>query len=242
VLTCPVCDARLQTLDLPCPVCTAFGEDADVADQLLHQYSKSFKTRWAFRPNMDAFVATVNRWLYQQPGLFDVYPELHLSPTGTVREATLTCRGTSRDPGLVFQLHRLPLATGGPFPIRRRDLGEALNDWADRHPEHDLVGRFVLDPAGVPMEVWILSVVPREVATLPAEPEEPAGFMGVHRLPGPILLTWGALFTASAIAALQPVVVLTSVPIAAFGGWLTRRFPLWRRRSRVPAPQQATTR
>lgn len=45
MLRCPSCDAFLQTLDLPCPVCASLGEDLHAASNLVHEYSKTFETR-----------------------------------------------------------------------------------------------------------------------------------------------------------------------------------------------------
>jgi hypothetical protein len=228
-----VCGFPLQTLDLPCPSCEA-EDGTDGPTTTLREFSKSFKTRHFFRTDTDGFVATLNSWLHQQPGLVNVSPMLHWNIQHVVRGATLTCWASLDPSPVVFQFHRLKLSSGGPFKAQRADLASALNDWSDAHPDHKRVSHSVYQIAGVPMECWVLSVLPRELAPSPAAAPEPRSFMGVHRTPGPLLLIIGLFFLLTGLtAAVGAAELFASALVAAAGGWSTHKFPPWRRRARA---------
>jgi len=59
--------------------------------------------------------------------------------------------------------------------------------------------------------------------------------MGVHRSPGPILLLFGLFFLLAGLtASVSATDLIASALVAAGGGWLTYKFPPWRRRMKVP--------
>lgn len=159
MVVCPQCRLVLQTLDLPCPACSEPSDVAEVDRWTLHEYSKTFRTRHLVRPNTDAFVEQVSRWMAMEPGLVHVAPVVHRDRSGVVRGATLTCLASSRPAVDTFRLFRLPLARG-VMGVRHRDLGEVLNLWADEHPDHTRVSHQVLSSAGVPVECWLLAKGP----------------------------------------------------------------------------------
>ena len=154
VVSCPHCGLVLQTLDLPCPVCSQ-SSPVDENDWTLHEYSKTFETRHLFRPKTDAFAAELNAWLAEQPGLVRVAPIIHFDSHGVVRGATLTCTASSRPALESFRLFRLPLRRFIGRP--RKDIGKDLNRWADEHPDLTRVGHQVMKSYGVPVECWVLA-------------------------------------------------------------------------------------
>jgi hypothetical protein len=170
VVSCPDCGLVLQTLDLPCPACSAPRLEFDETDWTLHEYSKTFQTRHLVRPKTDAFVAQLNLWLAEQPGLVHVAPIIHFDNHGVARGATLTCTASSRPALETFQFFRLPLHRF--FGRPRKDIGSDLNRWADRHPDLTRVSHQVTKSYGVPVECWVLArgpAVPVPQALVPPQ-------------------------------------------------------------------------
>ena len=159
MITCPHCGLVLQTLDLPCPACVDPSPNPDFDPWTLHEFSQSFRTRHLVRPRTDAFVAELNAWLANQPGLVHVAPIIHRDHHGTVSGATLTCVASSRPATETFRFFRLPLLHH-PWGVRRKDLGEVLNWWTDEYPDYTRASHQVISSSGVPIECWLLSKGP----------------------------------------------------------------------------------
>jgi hypothetical protein len=202
-----------------------------------HQFSKTFRCAWAFRPNVDQFTYEVNRWLLDQRGVRHVSPLLHRSVDG-VSGITLDCTASEADVPYVFRLHYLRLITRSVLATGRRDAGEALNDWRDAHPASTALWTDVGGGGGgngLPTDCWVLSAAPRSDAEPLVPPPAPTGFMGVQRLP---LALVSPIFALLGLAAL----VDTSAPVSsrigfgavgAIGVWAAIRFPVWKRKPRA---------
>jgi hypothetical protein len=197
-----------------------------------HQFSKTFHTRWAFRPEPERFVATLNQWLAEEAGLLAVSPLLHRAVDG-IGAATLHCTASLSEVPYVFRFDRLSLVKGTLAARPVTDLGSALNEWKDTHREADVAWYQVFSaPNGRPTECWILSAVDRADAPSIELPAPMWGFMGVQRLPVALLFP---IFLLIFIAGLVSPAETPASNFAVFGaitaalGWSFFRFPVWRR-------------
>lgn len=170
---CPECGSLLQSLDLPCSRCSSGIDQSDA--WAAHEFSKTFRTRHLIRPRTDEFVRQLNVWLAHQPGLLHVSFVVHRDRQGTVRGVTLTCVASSLPVLVTFQFHRLVLLRKS-VGWSHVDPGEALNTWAENHPDRTRVGHVVLSAAGVPTECWLLSKgsLPDATVWAPAEKGAPS--------------------------------------------------------------------
>jgi hypothetical protein len=159
VLKCPDCDAPIQTLDLPCPVCV---ERAARGNDLEHAFSKTFEIRTAYRYHPDELVQNVNRFLWDERGLRRLGAHVHLDRQGLVGGITLHCvSGPEPSPSAV-QFARVRLVDGSLVTRRRKDLGEALNGWSDENPAARRLNNWVITMNGRPVETWIMYATPRD--------------------------------------------------------------------------------
>jgi len=154
-LTCPECGSRIQTLDLPCPFCTE--DQAPSPAVTLHQYSKTFEYRpKPFQYSPDVFTAQVNDWLGEQFGLANVTMTITFFQ-GRILTVTVNCTASNSPESPQVRLERVPLPSG--FLGRNRQTpGDALNEWADRHPDRRRLNYWTPVSAGAPVELWILYV------------------------------------------------------------------------------------
>jgi len=149
---CPICATPLQTLDLPCPACDI---DTPGPARIAYEYSKTFTNRTHTRYRPDEFVASLNEWLADQPGLLVVDVRVHQDRQSLVGAVTLTCRAESAPVDFQYQLERMELRSGW-LGRRRTEVGEGLNRWLDANPHRRRVNYWVLSSNGVPMDLWIL--------------------------------------------------------------------------------------
>jgi hypothetical protein len=152
-LTCPECGAPIQTLDLPCPSCPAEQESRPVVTQ----YSKTFEYKpkpFVYQP--DVFAEQVNRWLAEQVGLINVTMTISFL-LARIQTVTVNCTASNQAATPRVRIERVSLPAG--FLGRNRlSPGEALNTWADRHPDRRRLNYWTPLARGVPIELWILYV------------------------------------------------------------------------------------
>ena len=202
VITCAHCGLVLQTLDLPCPVCSLSDQRPEVDPWTLHEFSKSFRTRHLVRPEPNVFVSELNEWMANQVGLVHVAPVIHRDYHGEVSGATLTCTASSRPATEIFRFFRLPLLSK-PWGLRPKPVGEALNDWPDRYPDHTRVTHLVISSSGVPIECWVLAKGPPLI--------DGAAVWNTTKVYKPIL---GTAWTVFSMIAVLPIVITISAAIA----------------------------
>jgi hypothetical protein len=154
MLICPKCGATLQTLDSPCPECLL--EDPATHDaSSLHEYSRTFYNRTAYRYRPAVLADGMSRWLSNQDGLLGVNIIFHRDLLGLTGGATATCQASHRLTGATFRLTHIALARG--LSSRRRTTpGDALNEWAARRPAAWRLHHWIFGRVGVPIELWIL--------------------------------------------------------------------------------------
>jgi hypothetical protein len=167
VQICPQCGTPIQTLDLPCPVCASHEQERD---ELRHGFSKTFEIRTAYSYKPETLVQNVNAFLWQQHTVDRLSANLHLDRQALVRGVTLHCVAGIQPVYAAFQFTRIRLAEGYLLPRKRRDVGTALNDWAESHPSFRRVNHWVISSNGRPVEVWLLYVTPR---ALPIDSNDP---------------------------------------------------------------------
>lgn len=152
-LICPDCGAPIQTLDLPCPFCVVEQADRPVVTQ----YSKTFDYKpkpFVYQPEM--FAVRVNDWLSEQFGLTHVTASISFV-LGQIQTVTVNCTASSQAVSPQVRLERVPLPAG--FLGRNRlSAGEALNTWADQHPDRRRLNYWTPLSRGVPIDMWILYV------------------------------------------------------------------------------------
>ena len=154
MLACPECGGVLQTVDLPCPQC-ALGGDLDDDPSSLHEYSRTFRNRTAYRYRPAALATEISRWLGDQDGLLGVSLVFHRDLQALTGGATATCQASLRLTGARFQVAHVALAAGF-LGQRRVAPGDALNRWADSNPSAWRLNHWIFSRGGVPTELWIL--------------------------------------------------------------------------------------
>lgn len=168
---CPDCGSPLQTLDLPCPVCTFHDE---TGQDLHHTFSKTFEIRTAYSYKPDELVHMVNAFLWQQHTLERLSANIHLDRQGLVRGMTVHCVAGPEPVPAAFQFARIRCVTGDLLPRKRQDVGVTLNNWAESHPSYRRVNNWVISMHGRAVEVWVLYVTRRHTPLDAWSPSEPA--------------------------------------------------------------------
>ncbi len=201
MVICPSCGLLLQTLDLPCPGCSdpVEGLPPGVASTL-HEYSKTFTARHLVRPNVDRTLDEINAWLATQPGLRDAWPTVHRGYGAEVRAVTMTCLASSEPVAETMSLHRIAMARGS-VAWGSKDLGLALNEWAEQHPDLLRVRHGVRSHAGIDMECWVVASGPYRPAYIAPVVGSvwQRGLLTVLRV-APILFACSALLSLVAVA------------------------------------------
>jgi hypothetical protein len=152
-LYCPQCGAPIQSLDLPCPYCP----DEPAPRPVVTQYSKTFEYKpkpFVYQP--DIFAEQVNSWLAEQLGLINVTMTISFL-LARIQSVTVNCTVSNQAAAPRVRIERVSLPAG--FLGRNRlSPGEALNSWADRHPDRRRMNYWTPLARGVPIELWILYV------------------------------------------------------------------------------------
>jgi hypothetical protein len=173
VLVCPGCGLVLQTLDLPCPACSDESVEVPVDAWTVHEYSQTFRARHLVRPRPSKLVREMNTWLAAQPGVVDATLQLHPGFGGEISAATLTCIASSRPTPEVLSVHRIPLSRGA-VAWSSSDLGLALNEWADHHPDLIRVRHGVRAQFGVEIDCWLVASGPYALDPGVCDPGRPS--------------------------------------------------------------------
>jgi hypothetical protein len=154
MLACPECGTVLQTVDLPCPEC-ALAVPADDDPSSLHEYSRTFRNRTAYRYRPSVLASEISTWLAKQDSLLGVSLIFHRDLQALTGGATATCQASMRLTGARFQVAYVALA-GRIFGQGRVSPGDALNGWADHNPSAWRLNHWIFTRGGVPAELWVL--------------------------------------------------------------------------------------
>lgn len=158
VPACSICGHQLQTLDLPCPACSAEALGAEVDTSESREFSETIHYRRMLRYRPQEFVDQVNRWLIAHPGIVGVAAGLQRDREG-VRSITFTCQAVLDPVPLRGQVACIPLRS----PVGRRlyrDPGEAISAWLDANPTARRLNHWIFANSGNASEVWLLFAVP----------------------------------------------------------------------------------
>jgi len=119
------------------------------------EFSKTFPNRTTYRYRPDELLLRVNDWLGSQTDIISLGMIMSRDRVGLISSITLSCRIGWGPTGSRFQFARLVLMSGFAGH-RKTDLGDALNDWAERNPGCRRVNHWVLSTHGRPVEAWLL--------------------------------------------------------------------------------------